>query len=465
MKIARKIFFYLVLLTSGQTGEFARLVIAPNKPNKMPATALDKKLRNLIKLANESVNLYKNKFTSPLKNNSKNFSKTFINTAPITYKSDLKQAGQDALANKYQSQLEKIKFKLNDSIWRNLRKLLFQKDFIFLMSTGGTTGTPLMLYKNKNSLLSDALLFLRGWQMMGWRPGDKALWFYNAYYDNNFSFINRLSFITGIKLFFFESLSDDVIAEFVKVNNQFKPKIIVTFPSYINDAANTIRKSGVKLTHFPDAIEVSGETLTTRQRQNIEQVFKSRVYDSYGALEFGMIAHECQYQTGMHIYEDVALLESLNHDKDKGCLTITRYDSFEMPIIRYQVGDLGNVQYQECECGRRGLVLKNVEGRIDDYIILPNGQRMYPSSFRIIINNCNEICKNTILESQLIQNTKDELLLKVIISDSELREIVEYYLIQEFKKHIPGDVSLKIMFIDSLRDRKKFRFIERTYEP
>ena len=460
MKILRKIFFYLVLFFSGLSKKYYNIV---TKPKAISKEKTNKTLENLSKLAYLSVNFYKNKY-SHLFNKDITTDK-LVKELDITYKEELKKAGQEAVNNKYRKNLDKYSFKLNDSIWRNLYKLFFQKDFIFPMSTGGTSGTPLILYKNKNSILADALLFLRGWWMMGWRPGDKVLWFYNAYYDNNFSFINKLSPLTGIKLFFFKSLSDKVIDDFLKINNKFKPKIIVTFPSYIYDASLAISKNKTKLKHSPQAIEVSGETFFNHQRQKIEETWLCKTYDGYGALEFGMVAHECEHQLGMHIYEDVALLENSNLASNKSSIIVTRYDSTDMPIIRYQVGDLGEIYQQKCQCGLDGLVLKNVDGRIDDYIILPNKQRMYPSSFRIIINDCNQIYNNIILESQLTQNTKYELVLSIILSDKNKSDKISNYLNQEFKKHLPQDMVLKINFIDSLRNRKKFRFIERNYNP
>jgi len=373
----------------------------------------------------------------------------------ITDRTSFKEASVNMLSDKYRDNLRNYNIKLDSSLLRNLIRLFYGDDFIFKFYSGGTTGQPLTIYKNKKSFFTDALLFIRGWKMMGYNLGDKVLVFYDSYYDYDLSWVNNISFLSGIKLFFFDSLSEEIIENFVKEINNFRPKYIVTFPSYINDAANVIRRKKFVLKHFPKSIEVSGETLFEHQRKNSEDVFKAKLYDSYGTMEFGMVAHECNFHNGMHVYEDIVLAESINKD-----LIFTRYDSFDLPIIRYKVGDMGKVVYEKCKCGIKGLKIKQIHGRIDDYILLPGKKRYYPTFFRQVLDSCNLKDNNVILESNLVQTSLKNLVVNVVISDNKYKRKVGTCLIKNFKKRLPS-ANMKIKFPKRIKKRRKFRFIER----
>ena len=45
------------------------------------------------------------------------------------------------------------------------------------------------------------------------------------------------------------------------------------------------------------------------------------------------------------------------------------------PLINYDTGDYVTVsKVQSCECGRPGKIVEKIDGRIEDYIILPDGR-------------------------------------------------------------------------------------------
>lgn len=371
-----------------------------------------------------------------------------------------KEINEFMLSDKYRQNFKEYKLTLDKSIITNLKYLFFKKDFIFDMSTGGTSGEPLICHKNRETLFMDALLFIKGWAMMGYQPGDKVLIFYDSYYNYDLSWFNWFSPLCGIKLFFFETLSKEKIHELVKEINSFKPKIIVTFPSYINYAAKIIEEESLKLTHNPKGIEVSGENLFKHQRKNTERVFKTKVYDSYGSLEIGMVAHECEHQNGLHIYEDIVKLEN-KRQKGQNLILTTRFDTASWPIIKYRIGDFGTIKKEKCKCGRQGFKLKKIHGRIEDYIILPNKKIAYPTFFRQFLDYLNEKYNNEIVESNLVQTSLKNLNLNMVTRTKKYQTQIKEYLQSEIKKHLPKSMVIKVKFLKDIKKRRKFRFIER----
>jgi phenylacetate-CoA ligase len=60
---------------------------------------------------------------------------------------------------------------------------------------------------------------------------------------------------------------------------------------------------------------------------------------------------------------------------EMGSITVTTLTNHAMPLIRYDIGDAGTMSPDECACGRRGDMLKSIEGREDDFIKTVRGPK------------------------------------------------------------------------------------------
>ncbi|MBN2087735.1 phenylacetate--CoA ligase family protein [Candidatus Peregrinibacteria bacterium] len=441
MRLFRLLCWKILLLISRQNKLFNETVcIRTVSPSKK---ILDEKIDKIVNFARNHVGNYKTKTTHEIKEE-------------IITRKLLKETSDGALADEYKRNLDIYQIRLDDSPIKNLFRIIFGRDFTFTMTTGGTSGSPLSISKNKNSIIEDAFLFIRGWKFMGYKVGDKVLVLYNSYYDYDLIWINKISCLFGIKLFFFDQLDKETVTKFINVNNKYKPDFIVTFPSYINDVARTIQENKIKIDHYPKGIEVSGETLFKHQRLNAEREFKTKIYDNYGSIEIGVIAHECKYHNGMHIYEDIVKVTS-----NKSNLIFTRYDSFDMPIINYQIGDLGKVEFNKCKCGIEGLKLTSVDGRVDDYVLIEN-KRFYPTLFRQIINKSNTKFNNEIIESQIEQKSANEIKINIVCRTHRYINEIKKYIKIEIGKKLPKSAQISVVNMVKLKNVRKFRFIERN---
>lgn len=59
-----------------------------------------------------------------------------------------------------------------------------------------------------------------------------------------------------------------------------------------------------------------------------------------------------------------------------GDIYITCLDNLSMPFIRYKIDDRGSLSDEECACGRKLQMFKNIEGRISDIITSPSGRHI-----------------------------------------------------------------------------------------
>ena len=114
-----------------------------------------------------------------------------------------------------------------------------------------------------------------------------------------------------------------------------------------------------------------------------------KVYAQYGSREIGAIGCECKQQEGYHLNEDNVFVEILD-DNDQptttGNITVTKLNNYLMPLIRYQIGDIGTLEQYHCRCGLPSRRLMSVDGRKASMVLLKNGKKIptlfFPHTFK-----------------------------------------------------------------------------------
>jgi phenylacetate-CoA ligase len=155
------------------------------------------------------------------------------------------------------------------------------------------------------------------------------------------------------------------------------------------------------------AVFSNGEPLYPHYRTAIEAAFGARVYDTFSSTELVFLASECA-ERRMHISPDFGLLETLEND----ALVATGLLNHDMPLIRYQTGDrVVLAGGEQCACGRRMPLVKELLGRSNDLIITPDGRRVYL--------NMTAVGKwaQHIREFQVAQDRRDHVTLRVVSGD------------------------------------------------
>jgi phenylacetate-CoA ligase len=104
---------------------------------------------------------------------------------------------------------------------------------------------------------------------------------------------------------------------------------------------------------------------------------RCRFVQKYGTSELGTVGASCGRSPGMHIFEDLFLVEVLRHGRpvaagEIGRLVITDLINTAMPLIRYDVGDVGRLHVGPCPCGRKTARLE-VLGRTQEVLDAPTG--------------------------------------------------------------------------------------------
>jgi phenylacetate-CoA ligase len=120
-------------------------------------------------------------------------------------------------------------------------------------------------------------------------------------------------------------------------------------------------------------VTTAAENLLPAQADVIERAFGVRPRQHYGMAEGAANASECP-QGRLHVDEDFAFVEFMPVERHMGYRIVgTNVTNRAFPLIRYDVGDVAQVSGQTCDCGRPGRIIDAIDGRREDYVVLPNG--------------------------------------------------------------------------------------------
>jgi phenylacetate-CoA ligase len=121
-----------------------------------------------------------------------------------------------------------------------------------------------------------------------------------------------------------------------------------------------------------------GSALAPAARRIIAQAFRSKVVEDYGSAELGAIGCECPAAHGLHLFANLFYLEFVRGGRqvgpgELGRILVTDLSNRAMPLIRYDIGDIGFRLPGDCGCGRNSCRFK-VLGRLQDTIVTPSGR-------------------------------------------------------------------------------------------
>jgi phenylacetate-CoA ligase len=121
----------------------------------------------------------------------------------------------------------------------------------------------------------------------------------------------------------------------------------------------------------------------------IEKEYGIRVTEFYGTADVGIVAHNCDARSGMHICEDVILeIVDLNSGRqlgpgEVGKVVLTPLDA-TFPLVRYSPGDLSSWSDQVCSCGRTSAKLNPLAGWIG-HAVKVRGMFVHPSQLAGVV--------------------------------------------------------------------------------
>jgi len=158
----------------------------------------------------------------------------------------------------------------------------------------------------------------------------------------------------------------------VKIMQMLEVNGFLGTPSFLTTLVQRAEGMGLDLGKdlFLETALVGAEMLPESLRTRLQEKLDMTVRQAYGTVFLGCIGFECQAMTGLHVPEGI-LVEIVDPSTGKrvppgsvGEIVATRFSSC-YPMIRMATGDLSCLSDETCACGRTGLFLKKIIGRLD----------------------------------------------------------------------------------------------------
>lgn len=228
------------------------------------------------------------------------------------------------------------------------------------------------------------------------------------------------------------------------------------YPSIIHALAITAQEAGLVLNAPPRVIVTGAENMLDYQRKDIQDFTGSVLTDQYGFSEGCGNASQCpefvyheDFEFGIMECVDPSPVEK---GRNKGKIICTGFASPEFPFIRYEVGDIGVWEdpNKKCKCGRESKVLVRIDGRIDDYVITPEGRRIMRFDY---------IFKDTknVKESQIVQEKLGEIKVRIMRRPTySLKD--EHYISEEIIKWISPKLKVRFEYVNEIERESNGKF-------
>ncbi|MFC2108294.1 phenylacetate--CoA ligase family protein [Candidatus Bipolaricaulota bacterium] len=225
------------------------------------------------------------------------------------------------------------------------------------------------------------------------------------------------------------------------------------FPSLLSLLASRTLDSGARLSYRPRWITIGAENLLPQQSDLIQEAFGIRPLQHYGLVEG--VANISEWPDGcLRVDEDFSVVEFVPNPNGCGYKIIgTNLSNPAMPLLRYDTSDLAEVDLDQDELLPGGRIVKQIDGRQEDYLVLRSGARL---------GRMDQVFKHmtSIREAQLYQDEIGVIVVRIAKREGYSDED-EAILLREFRKRVGEETELIVEYHDALprTESGKLRFV------
>ncbi|MGO3932495.1 AMP-binding protein [Rhodopseudomonas pseudopalustris] len=247
----------------------------------------------------------------------------------------------------------------------------------FVFASGGTSGAPKVAYRTAAEHHYNAARMGKGLLLAGFGQGDVVA---NLMFAGNmwasFISLNMALEHTGAR---FLPLAGNMDMEFVLFAlKHFRANSIISIPTVLLSIARLVEERKIEGLELRKAA-TGGEHLFPGARAYLSRVLGIETFASagYAANDSGAIGYQCDHCHGgsiHHVHEDLHYVEIVDPDTlepvptgEVGKIIATNLNRRLMPMLRYDIGDLGRWIEGPCGCGRTTRRFE-LMGRSDDVL-------------------------------------------------------------------------------------------------
>ncbi|MDH6354388.1 phenylacetate-CoA ligase [Dysgonomonas sp. PH5-45] len=330
--------------------------------------------------------------------------------------------------------------------------------------TGGTTGKSLEVLFTPEDMQERFAMLDNFRAKFGYELGKKTAWFSGktllTHKDVKKNIFWKTDYFYKVRYYSTFHIKNDYLKYYLENLIEYEPEYIVGFPSSILEIAKYGIQNGYD---FPNnkikAIFPTAETITNEIRNTIESFFKTNMYDQYASSEGAPFIFECKnHKLHMELQSGIfEVLDENNEFAQQGKLVLTSFTTHGTPLIRYDIGDMIKLSHETCTCGNNNPIVKEILGRIDDYIYSPDNGK-------INLGNVSNTLKGTkgIIKFQAIQNKLDLIEIQVVVDNEIFNEKISNVFLLNWQERVGNNMKIEIKKVNDIPNEKsgKYRLVK-----
>jgi len=321
------------------------------------------------------------------------------------------------------------------------------KNSIIHYSTSGSTGSPLPLACDAATIQKDWAIMWRANRRFGVDYTARGAHFpgkvivpstqYNPPFWRSNSFANQ-------KIFSVYHIGPNTVNHYLDELDRWAPDYWYGYSSAMSLISKYALQIGRRCSSPPKAIFAGSEKVYPDDRKAMMKVGQCKVMSGYGSQEYVCRIMECE-KGSFHVDTEYGIAEIIGDDglpAKSGRLVATGFANKVMPLIRYDTGDLSEWYDGQCPCGRKSPRIKEIIGRIEDYITMFDGRTIGRLSSVVLVS------KN-VIESQIYQPDLHTIVIR-IVKDKNYTLKDEAAILKALREKVGSLVDIRCVYVDAL---------------
>ena len=331
--------------------------------------------------------------------------------------------------------------------WKALRAQNIPEKHVSIVSTGGTTGEPIRVCKDRECQAWENMCAARGWSWGGLQATEPRIRLLGGSLGIAKPGI-KAGFRTALRgdlvLPAFELRQSTATTYFDKIRKS-KCRFLVGYASAIYRLAVLAKDMGEELGFA--AVFPTAELMLPDWEKVIRQVFKCAVLPFYGCGEVNSLGFYVAKSNAYLIPEEHALIEVMRGDSSTGLsgdgpFLITNLDNYAMPIVRYANGDAGKI-IPAIESSPFSMI-ERLDGRFNSFLMTDSGDLIPGTIGTHIFRLCTSVKKYQIIQAEPLR-----VVIRVSPKDGFCKD-EEDLVLRLFAEHLGRRMKINIEKVDNI---------------
>lgn len=240
--------------------------------------------------------------------------------------------------------------------------------------------------------------------------------------------------------------------------NALQPDVLRGYGSHLGALFRHAWKHGVSI-YRPRAITYGADRMAEPDRHLIETEFGVPVLSIYQATEALRIGFQCERRGAFHLNMDDVAVRVVDENGnsvgpgERGTLMISNLTNRATVLLNYKLGDVVTLSANPCPCKRTLPTIERIDGRADDFIVLPGGRKIHA-----VVVLAPLLRVPGVIQVQLTQEELQKFFLRVVCLASAEWSMVSRELAAALRSTLGEGLALDLSRTDSIPPEPNGKF-------